>query len=247
MIAFVTGSAGSVGTALTKTLKAQGSTVTGYDIVTGEDILNRRLLRSSIRRVQPDVIFHLAGAKHAPEGESDPFQTTRINVVGTHNVLECAPEGSRVVLASTCKAANAETAYGASKLIAERMVLNAGHSVARFYNVRKSSGNVFEIWAGMKPPLPATSCRRYFITMSQGVSLLLRAAESSAGRYTVDPGESRCMIDEAATLVGRENVQIVPPRRGDRLVEPRAGNAESLVPIGAPGVGALEQIYSRHD
>lgn len=247
MRAFVTGSTGSVGTALTEALGRQGGTVTGYDIVTGRDILDFPRLERSVRLVQPDVIFHLAGAKHAPDGEADPFQTTRINVEGTHNVLTCAPAGCRVILASTCKAANAETAYGASKLIAERMVLNAGHSVARFYNVRKSSGNVFEIWAALKPPLPATSCRRYFITMEQGVGLLLRVATEPPGRYTVNPGENCCMIDEAAALVGRENVEIIKPRRGDRLIEPRTGTAESLVPIDTSSIGALEQIHSRHD
>lgn len=242
MIAFVTGSAGSVGVALAAALEARGDTVVGFDLVRGQDILNKGMLGRAVRNVKPDVIFHLAGAKHAPEGEYDPFQAARVNVEGTRNVLEAAL-GRPTILASTCKACNPETVYGATKLIAERLALNAGQSVARFYNVREASGNVFEIWDGMEPPLPVTSCYRYFITMQQAVDLLLRVAELPPGRYTRDPGEPVCMIDEASRLVGRDNVKIIPPRRGDRLREPRFGGGESLVPLD----GGIEAIYNRHD
>jgi FlaA1/EpsC-like NDP-sugar epimerase len=243
VIALITGSEGSVGKALTPVLMERGDDVVGIDVLTGVDILDLPRLRESVRSVRPNVIFHAAGAKHAPEGEVEPWEATRINVEGTRNVLQVAPEGCRVILTSTCKACNPETVYGATKLIAERLVLNAGQSVARFYNVREASGNVFEIWADLRPPLPVTSCYRYFITMPQAVDLLLRVATLPPGRYTLDPGESVCMIDEAAALVGRDNVEIVPPRRGDRLREPRIGGGESLVPL----EGGVERIYSRHD
>jgi FlaA1/EpsC-like NDP-sugar epimerase len=238
----VTGAAGSVGTELQYALHARGDRVYVSDLVWGTEIRSD-WLRGEVRCARPDVIFHLAGAKHAPHGELDPLETARINIEGTANVLEAAPEGCRVILASTCKAANPETAYGASKLIAERMVLNAGHSVARFYNVREASGNVFEIWAAMEPPLPATPCYRYFITMPQAIGLLLRVAELPPGRYTLDPGDSRLITDEAAQLVGRENVTLISPRRGDRVREPRLATGEWLESLG----DGLERIYSHHD
>jgi FlaA1/EpsC-like NDP-sugar epimerase len=243
MRVLITGSEGSVGKALAPVLEARGDTVVGFDIVTGVDILDLQTLWTLVGSVRPDVIFHCAGAKHAPEGEVEPWEATRINVEGTRNVLQAAPAGCRVVLTSTCKACNPETVYGATKLIAERLALNAGQSVARFYNVREASGNVFEIWAGMKPPLPVTSCYRYFLTMRQAVALLLRVAELPPGRYTRDPGEALFMIDEAARLVGRDNVKIIPPRRGDRLREPRYGGGESLMPLDS----GIEAIHNRHD
>jgi UDP-N-acetylglucosamine 4,6-dehydratase len=239
----ITGSEGSVGKALTPVLQARGDEVHGLDIVTGLDILDELALRSALQLAEPDVIFHCAGAKHAPEGEVEPWDATRVNVEGTRNVLQAAPDGCRMVLTSTCKACNPETVYGATKLIAERLTLNAGQTVARFYNVREASGNVFEIWAGMQPPLPATSCYRYFITMPQAVGLLLRVVQMPPGRYTLDPGYSVLMLVEAAALVGRENVEIMRPRRGDRLKEPRIGGGESLVPLG----NGVERIHSRHD
>lgn len=242
MRAFVTGAAGSVGIAVSDALRARGDSVIGCDLVWGADVRERAVAKQ-IQRVRPDVIFHLAGAKHAPHGELDPLETAHINIDGTANILHAAPDGCRVILASTCKAANPETAYGASKLIAERMTLNAGHSVARFYNVREASGNVFEIWAGTEPPLPATDCWRYFITMGQAVDLLLEVAELPPGRYTLDPGDSRPMWEEAAALVGRENVTMVPRRRGDREREPRIGGGEWLEALG----DGIERIHSWHD
>ena len=87
-----------------------------------------------------DIVFHFAADKHAPKGELTPDNTIGINLEGTKNII-CGAEicGSRVVLASTCKCCNPETVYGATKLIAERLTLNAGHNVARFYNVVQSS------------------------------------------------------------------------------------------------------------
>lgn len=234
-----------MGKALTPVLTERGDEVHGVDILTGVDILDFLALKAAMLFVRPQIVFHCAGAKHAPEGEVEPWDATRINVEGTRNVLQAAPNGCRMVLTSTCKACNPETVYGATKLIAERLTLNAGQSVARFYNVREASGNVFEIWEGIPEPLPlpATSCYRYFITMPQAVGLLLRVAQMPPGRYTLDPGEVVCMIDEAAALVGRDNVEIMQPRRGDRLKEPRIGGGESLVPLG----NGVERIHSRHD
>jgi FlaA1/EpsC-like NDP-sugar epimerase len=111
------------------------------------------------------VIYHLAGAKHAPEGEQHPAMVARVNTIGTDNIVRAAC-GAKVILASTCKAGDPETAYGASKLIAERIVLNAGGVVVRFFNVRETAGNVFRLWEQIPfpQPIPYTDCWRYFIS-----------------------------------------------------------------------------------
>ena len=74
------------------------------------------------------------------------WNTLNINTIGTYNLLSCINENTKILLTSTCKSANPEVVYGASKLIAERMVLNSGGSVSRFFNVVETSGNVFSIW-----------------------------------------------------------------------------------------------------
>lgn len=243
MRALITGDQGSVGTALRARLTCD---FWGYDIAwdAREDVCDATMLATRIKAVRPTVIFHLAGAKHATSGETDPLEAVEVNTLGTANVVAAAPPGCRVVVASTCKAADPETAYGASKLLAERIALNAGHSVARFYNIRESAGNVFEIWDTIPAPepIPVMDCWRYFITMEQAVQLLLSVSVREPGRYTIYPGPARHMRSEA-NLHSPERVTTVPRRRGDREREPRKAASETLDYRG----GGIEQIRSPHD
>lgn len=194
----------------------------------------------------PAVVVHLAGAKHAPEGEVNPGHTSRVNVQGTENVLRAAERvGARVVTASTCKACDPETAYGASKLIAERMTLNAGGVVVRFYNVPETIGNVFRLWESLPAgePLPVCDAWRYFVPLDRIIDLLVAALELPSGRYTVDPGLPRHMPDVAAELYPGRSQTLIPLRRGDRYMEPPYADSEEAEEIGS---GWL-RITSPHD
>lgn len=181
---------------------------------------------------RPDTIIHMAGAKHAPAGEEDPAHPFRVHVDGTVNVLRAAEAvGARVVMASTCKACDPETAYGASKLIAERLVLNAGHSVVRFYNVIETQGNVFETWQQLVEegqPLPVTPCARRFITANEAISLTLWATHRPAGRYVHWPTFARGMRDVLHDVWPLAPFYDIPPRRGDRIMEPEHARCERL-------------------
>jgi FlaA1/EpsC-like NDP-sugar epimerase len=181
-------------------------------------------------------------------GESDPVDTFRVNTVGTANVL-AASAGIKVVLTSTCKACNPETVYGASKLIAERMVLNAGGVVVRYYNVRETAGNVFRHWEslGESEPIPYTDCWRYFITASEAVRLTAAAVDLPSGRYTVDPGDAKHMLAEAKALYPRRQLVPIPPRRGDRIREPLHAQHEHLVSVPHLTLPNLVEIVNRHD
>ena len=142
----VTGGEGSLGSAMTQLLEKDNLDVFFTDIDT-MDVRDERNVMTQFLLFQPETVLHFAASKHAPFGEEDPYEVVRTNVEGTRHVLEWSRRvGARCVVASTCKACDPETAYGASKLIAERMALNAGQAVARYYNVVETSGNVFEIW-----------------------------------------------------------------------------------------------------
>lgn len=230
---WVTGAGGSVGGALLPLL--EDAVGTDKEV----DVTDRHAVESFAKTINPDLIVHLAGAKHAPEGEVDPAETVRVNVTGTENILSL---GVRTVLASTCKAADPETVYGASKLIAERMVLNAGGVVARFYNVVETQGNVFETWRETDGPLPVMPCWRYFIHLDTAVQLILDVLDLPSGRYTVDPGPL-VFIPELAGRVhpGRE-LRWVPPRRGDRIREPLHAQSET-----AEDFGRVVRLVGVHD
>lgn len=225
----VTGAKGSVGRRLLERLES----AVGVDI-DEMDVTDAKQVWDVIASVRPRVIFHLAGAKHAPDGELDPAHVARVNVDGTLNVLRAAEAvGAKVVISSTCKACDPETAYGASKLIAERAVLNAGGVVVRYYNIPESDGNVFRLWESLPPgePIAYTDCWRYFISIEQALELTLAAARLPCGRYIVDPGLPRHMRSVVEELYpGRTLVQI-PRRRGDRYKEPLKAVCEDVWPL----------------
>jgi FlaA1/EpsC-like NDP-sugar epimerase len=227
-VILVTGAAGSVGVELCKRLRDLGhERVIETDIET-MDVTNEQQVRLILERKRPRVIYHLAGAKHAPDGELDPWHVCNVNAVGTRNVLEHRGE-AKVVLASTCKACDPETAYGASKLIAERMVLNAGGTVVRFFNIPEAEGNVFRLWESLPfdEPLPVTDCRRYFVPMDEAVDLLVLALELVPGRYAPQPGASWHMEQKARELYPNRQHISIPRRRGDRREEPLAAVCET--------------------
>ncbi len=244
----ITGAEGSIGSAAAAILRSAAEVVC-TDKHVGDPALDVRVesdVKAVLGELQPDVVLHLAAAKSAPEGERDPMSALEINVIGTRNVLSHAPEGCTVVTASTCKSCEPETAYGASKLVAERVTLNAGGSVARFYNVVESSGNVFEIWDDVPAgePLLVTPCRRYFISLAEAVSLVIWTAILPSARYGFDPGNAREMRDVAADLYPGRVLQSVPPRRGDRIAEPLAARHEHVEQDALPG---LLRIVGAHD
>lgn len=234
---WITGAAGSVGSALLE--RFPHATGTDIDV----DVSNRDSVQRAARLIRPDIVFHCAGAKHAPEGEEDPAHVAAVNIDGTRNMLE-ASQDSRLVLASTCKAADPETAYGASKLIAERMTLNAGGTVARFFNVRETSGNVFRIWENTPPPGPirAMPCWRYFIGLTDAVELMVRCSRLPTGRYSVNPGKATFIPDLAKSLYPDREILLVPPRRGDRIREPLHAASETVTEI-----DGLLRVAGRHD
>lgn len=237
----ITGMSGSLGTALAAKIDA-----VGFE----GDIRDPSTVAHNMNKHRPDLIYHLAAAKHAPEGEVDPLMVTETNVRGTANILAAAASdlhaGTKVVVASTCKAADPETVYGASKLIAERLTLNAGQVIARFYNVPETCGNVFELWRNLPEdePIPWTDCWRYFISSREAVNLLLKCADLPSGRYTVWPGESQHMRDVAALEYPDRRYVQVPRRIGDRYREPLHAASETTRLLG-DGLYAIESAWHR--
>ena len=246
----VTGAAGSIGVPLCERLAELGvRPVYATDIVHYDatlDVTNPEQVSHWLETTRPAIVYHLAGFKQAPEGELYPNDVVAINVRGTQNVVNAALRvGARVILASTCKAADPETVYGASKLLAERIVLNARGSVARLYNVPEAAGNVFRLWESLheSEPVPWTDCRRYFLPLDKAVDLFLRVAEMPPGRYTYSPGPSRHMKDIARAHYPDRVLVEVPRRRGDRFVEPLAAACEVRKFVD----GDLIRIVGAHD
>jgi len=231
----ITGANGSIGTVLVEKFKRHNVNFLSTDIEgdhTKMDITDFDRVKQVLNDYKPTIIVNIAGAKHAPVGEHETWMTLSINTIGTKNLLDNKPEGCRLILTSTCKSANPEIVYGASKLIAERMTMNSGGSVARFFNVVETQGNVFEIWDKIpesKPIKVAPTCERHFISVEESAGLIIFAMlRSEPGRFIVNSGHLRLMEDVANDLYPDRAKEIIAPRRGDRLTERFMATSERI-------------------
>jgi FlaA1/EpsC-like NDP-sugar epimerase len=167
-------------------------------------------------QARPRVVFHGAAYKHVPILEGHPHQAIRVNVGGTRCVLTAAIRHSveRFILLSTDKAARASTAYGISKLLAERVVFAAGRdsgtrcTAVRFGNVLGSRGSVVptfvrQIAAGNTVTVTHPDMRRYLMAIGEAVTLLVQAAVLTRGddMYMLEMGEDVRIVDLAERVI----------------------------------------------
>ena len=159
------------------------------------DIRDRDRLSLAIRDV--DLVYHAAAMKHIDICEYNPFDAVKTNVVGTSNVLEAAIiEGvKKFLFISTDKATNPTSTLGGSKLLAERLTLDASNyvgkaktkfAIVRFGNVIGSRGSVFQIFQKqikMKKPLTVTDKRmtRFIMSISDASSMILNVTKIMKG------------------------------------------------------------------
>ena len=112
-----------------------------------------------------DVVVHAAALKQVPACEYNPFEAVQTNVIGAENVVDAAIEQRRAAddrALSTDKAVNPVNLYGATKLCAEKIVVQgnayAGDSAARFACVRY--GNVVGSRGSVIPLFKRAGARR---------------------------------------------------------------------------------------
>ena len=198
---------------------------------------------------RPGVIFHTAAHKHVPLLEEQPIAAITNNVFGTEIVVAAASaHGARMILLSTDKAAEPTSIMGATKRVAEEIVLASGGTVLRLGNVLGSSGSVTEVFAGQLTrgePLTITdpAARRYFLTFDEAVNLLLFAAAHPGSSALLAPylPTAHSITELASFMKGH----IVPDgdvpsrvftglRPGEKLSERFWSDSECAIPTG-PG------------
>lgn len=154
-----------------------------HEYVVG-DVRDLAALRRAM--VGVDAIIHAAALKQIPTGECFPSEVIATNVSGTQNVIDAA-DGRHIVLLSTDKAVEPVNAYGATKMLAEHLVLAAGGAVVRYGNVLGSRGSivpVFRAQVAANQPITITdpAMTRFVLTLAEAVALV-REAFAGPGLY----------------------------------------------------------------
>ncbi len=217
-------------------------------------------------RLKADAVFHTAAYKHVPMTEENPVAAIHNNVIGTRNLVEASMAAGvrRFVLVSTDKAVEPVSVYGASKRIAERIVLAASakaapgreYMVVRFGNVLGSRGSIVplfrrQIETGGPVTVTHPEASRYFMTIPEACSLVLKTGGVGKGGrcYILDMGEPVMIRELAEQMIrfygyepGRDiRIEYVGLRPGERLEERLYAADEVLVPTEYPRINRLER------
>jgi len=193
-----------------------------------------------------DIVFHAAAMKHVPACEYNPFEAVKTNVVGTQNVIDAALDTGvgKVIAISTDKAASPINTMGATKLLAEKLVIDANFykgnrktvfSCVRFGNVIGSRGSViplFEKQIKNGGPLTLTDpeMTRFMMTIPQAVNLVFKATKMAQG------GEIFIFKMPVVKLGDMANVMI-------ENLAPRYGHKPEAIRIDMIGIRNGEKMY----
>jgi FlaA1/EpsC-like NDP-sugar epimerase len=236
-------------------------------------VTNGERLLHTFEMHRPDCVFHAAAYKHVPMLEWNVVEGVWNNVIGTLYTARCASRvGARkFVLISTDKAVNPSSVLGATKLIAERIVLDlpslrnavTDYRVVRFGNVLGSDGSVvptFQRQLENGGPLTIThpDMRRYFMTIPEAVQLVLQATalDEGKGRIAVlEMGSQVRILDLAHQMIRMAGllpekdiaIEFVGLRPGEKLEEELVGPGEVALETSIDKIRVLERNGNHGD
>lgn len=209
------------------------------------DMKDREYVKYIISHTHADVIFHCAAYKHVPMMEENSIAAIENNVFGTKNLLDAALESGteKFVLISTDKAVEPVSVYGASKMLCEKLVIQAAQNAkenqafmfVRFGNVLGSRGSILPIFMeqiqnGGPVTVTDPQMERYFMTIPEACSLVLQTGGvgTNGASYLLDMGEPIKILELAKQVIKFSGftpdkeikIQFIGARKGERLEEP---------------------------
>jgi FlaA1/EpsC-like NDP-sugar epimerase len=179
-------------------------------------VRDKERMEEIFKKFKPKVVFHAAAHKHVPLMEVSPKEALKNNVFGTYNValLSDQYKVKKFVLISTDKAVNPTNIMGASKRMAERVVMSLNKTsktdyvAVRFGNVLGSNGSVIPLFRKQiedRGPVTVTDpeITRFFMTIPEACQLVIQAGAYAKGGelFVLDMGKPVKIIHLAEKMV----------------------------------------------
>jgi UDP-N-acetylglucosamine 4,6-dehydratase len=215
------------------------------------DVRDLERLRRAMHGV--DIVVHAAALKQVPACEYNPMEAIKTNIMGTSNVVEAALDAGvkKMMALSTDKAVNPINLYGATKLAAEKLVVQsnsyAGANVTRFAcvrygNVVGSRGSVVPVFLAQRKSGKVTvtddRMTRFWLSLPQGVHFVINCIEQMHGGEVFVPKiPSMNIADLARAVAPQARIEIVGIRPGEKLHEVLISEDEARTTV------ELENMY----
>ena len=208
------------------------------------DVRDESRLKMAMNGV--DYVIHAAALKQVPACEYNPNEAIKTNVNGAMNVITASLDAGvkKVVALSTDKAVNPINLYGGTKLVSDKLFTAANaysgadgtrFAVVRYGNVAGSRGSVIPFFADKiakgETSLPITDYRmtRFWISLEEGVKLVIKALEESRGGETfISKIPSFKITDLAQAMLPGCEMPEVGIREGEKLHEVMVTREDSL-------------------
>jgi UDP-N-acetylglucosamine 4,6-dehydratase len=205
------------------------------------DVRDARRLRRAMQGV--DIVVHAAALKQVPACEYNPIEAIMTNIIGARNVIDAALDVGvqRVMALSTDKAVNPINLYGATKLCAEKLLIQsnsysgfrgARFSCTRYGNVVGSRGSVIPVFEKQRAcgKITVTDKRmtRFWLILEQGVRFVIDCIERMQGGEVFVPKiPSMRIMDLAEAVAPGCEIEFVGIRPGEKLHEVLVSSDES--------------------
>ncbi|MBG0785927.1 MAG: UDP-N-acetylglucosamine 4,6-dehydratase (inverting) [Anaerolineaceae bacterium] len=200
-----------------------------------------------------DIVVHAAALKQVPACEYNPMEAVKTNILGSSNVVDAALDAGveKVLALSTDKAVNPVNLYGATKLAAEKLMVqsnayaggtNTRFSCVRYGNVVGSRGSVVPLFLNQRGSGQVTltddRMTRFWISLDQGVRFVIRCIEEMQGGEVFVPKiPSMKMVDLARAIAPGAKIKIIGIRPGEKLHEALISEDEARTTV------ELEDMY----
>lgn len=200
------------------------------------DVRDKERLKRALNGV--DYVIHAAALKQVPACEYNPIEAVKTNINGAMNIVDAVLDSSsvkRVVALSTDKAVNPVNLYGGTKLVSDKLFIAANSyvgdrdlnfSVVRYGNVAGSRGSVIPFFenivskGGKELPITDYRMTRFWISLEQGVQLVIKALKDAKGGETfIAKIPSFKITDLAQAMLPGCEMPEVGIREGEKLHE----------------------------